>query len=240
MPRWNAAIRTRSAERLNVSIIATGHNLPAKGEFKGHKIPTILYSDNGHDLRRIQDFIRSNPPDKLDLTTRRHTFAAKSLPPFEAICLTRYTWNHDSVSASKIWDWSRLSRLELQGMPIKPFLETVRMGDFSHLETFRADCEDEPADHDEIQMLSEKFLSNMKKLRILQTCGINFVNLAVALGQSKSTIRSLNLRPFSKFRSKYYASISQDYIQYVARNFRYIKEFSFYLLERHVGNGYPI
>ncbi|KAI1803698.1 hypothetical protein F4811DRAFT_523876 [Daldinia bambusicola] len=62
------------------------------------------------------------------------------LPPFEAISLRSYDWNHDAREVQMHWNFSQLRHLTLIDVPLHSFLTSVPFTELGDLETLH--CED--------------------------------------------------------------------------------------------------
>lgn len=67
-------------------------------------------------------------------------FSGERLKPMEMLILHGYKWMHSADEYAKVWDFSKLQFLRLDGTPLGQFIRSVPGEDLAHLRCLHIDC----------------------------------------------------------------------------------------------------
>lgn len=123
------------------------------------------------------------------------------LPPFEELYLRSYDWNHSAIAVRQHWDFSKIRRLDMVDVPLKPFLNSVSFADFQHLEALRLDdssmhLPDIQRDTTRGQYILVKQIRGLEELSL--TCDTQSFPIDGIL-QHRQSLRSLHFRDYTGF-----------------------------------------
>ena len=101
------------------------------------------------------------PDDEIESSER--------LPAVKELHLRGYSWIHSPVTAVQFWNWTKMTHLDLCGVDIVPFLETVKPEHLTNLRTFKTDgfCPDDDHLRNEAIFLLCELLYGIKALENL-------------------------------------------------------------------------
>lgn len=123
------------------------------------------------------------------------------LPPFKELSLRSYNWNHSAAAVRQHWDFSKIRRLEMVDVPLKPFLNSVSFTDFRHLEALHLDDSSMHLPHIQRETARGQYVL-VKQIRALAelslTCDIQSFPMDGILQHGQS-LRSLRFRDYTGF-----------------------------------------
>ena len=120
------------------------------------------------------------------------------LPPIEELNLRNYEWDHSPLIIESFWNWSNLTSLELECVPIIRFCRTVSVDKLIQLKKFRTDgfCFDE-SNWDQATELLSNIVSNIRGLHELSlTCNVGYQECISSVLRHSQTLRTLKLRSY--------------------------------------------
>ena len=122
---------------------------------------------------------------------------SERLPPIEELFLHGYVWQHSPSIATGFWNWSRLTSLRLEKVPIIQFFESVSTENFRQLRSLITDghCQN-PAEYTRATDLMIKLVRAIDSLENLSlVCCVNMLSID-AIRKHGPGLRHLQLRDF--------------------------------------------
>lgn len=125
------------------------------------------------------------------------------LPPIEELILQNYKWEHSPHVANSFWNWDEITCLELDGVDIGKFLETVPSQNLLGLQSLvMADLNQANKTTDRTVELLSNLLSRVRRLVVLElSIYCKFDKVVAALAKHGSSLRYLTLRGYGEGRT---------------------------------------
>ncbi len=122
----------------------------------------------------------------------------KRLPALKALIIDGYNWDHTSWESTTLWDWSKITHLELKDVQLLNFLSRIQPQYFSGLKSFieetRLTHEKEPHHRSKSTMLLRlvQHTTALEELKI--TCDTQNNPIVSTIAQFCLRLRTLSLR----------------------------------------------
>lgn len=143
------------------------------------------------------------------------TLAGRKFPPFKELVLETRNWPFTSLNA-QLWDWSRITHLELKKVPIIPFLQTMT-SNFRLLQSFKSDGLCEKEERIEASQLLIKLLNGIDGLEnLVLTCLVRQRGIIAAIAKQGPSLRSLRLRGYCNMGKSRISTVALEDLNRIA------------------------